>query len=222
MSWHNILAICVNFACMKKVQFIFASVILVSTLTACSGNDGSSESNTTTATSTTTDSSSANASTNNTMTTNNGADTRTPLTGPDSLFVMKAAAGGLMEVEAGNIAQQNGQSDRVKAFGSMMVNDHGAANQELMSLAQGRGVTLPTALPSDMQQHMEGMRKMKGKAFDNHYMDMMLKDHKKDIADFEKQANSGNDPDLKAWAAKTLPTLKAHLDSAQAINKGMK
>lgn len=127
--------------------------------------------------------------------------------------------GGMMEVEAGNIAQQNGQSDRVKAFGSMMVKDHSAANQELMSLASSRGITLPTELPADMKKHLDGMRNMKGKQFDNHYVSMMLSDHKKDVGEFEKQSNSANDAELKSWAAKTLPVLKTHLDSIQAINK---
>ena len=125
-----------------------------------------------------------------------------------------------MEVEAGNLAQQNAQSDRVKAFGSMMVRDHSAANQELTSLASGRGITLPSELPADMKKHVDQMRNMKGKQFDTHYMSMMLSDHKKDVAEFEKQSNNANDADLKAWASKTLPTLKMHLDSAQAINKG--
>ena len=90
-----------------------------------------------------------------------------------------------MEVEAGNLAQQNAASDRVKAFGTMMVNDHNKANSELMALASGRGATPPTALPADMQTHMEQMRKMTGKAFDKHYMSMMVNDHQKTIADFE-------------------------------------
>jgi putative membrane protein len=100
-----------------------------------------------------------------------------------------------------------------------MVNDHSKANSELMSLTSGRGVTLPTALPADKQKHLDDMRKMTGKAFDKHYMDMMVNDHKKTIADFEKEASAGSDADLKTFATKTLPTLQKHRDSAVAINK---
>jgi len=124
-----------------------------------------------------------------------------------------------MEVNAGNAAQSNAVGSRVKAFGAMMVSDHSKANSELMSLASAKGITLPSALPADEQKHVDAMSKMKGKEFDSHYMSMMLTDHKKDVAEFEKEASSATDPDLKAWAAKTLPTLKAHLDSAQAISK---
>lgn len=127
--------------------------------------------------------------------------------------------GGMEEVEGGNIAQQNGMNPRVKDFGSMMVRDHSKANDELKSLASTKGLTLPSALPADKMKHLDGMRKMTGKSFDSHYISMMVNDHKTDIAEFEKASKDAKDPDLKAWAAKTLPTLKTHLDSAQAINK---
>lgn len=212
---------------MKKIHLAFASIALAAGLTACSGNDSGS---TTTSTSDNTTTRSADSSTAGTSSTSDSGNkmastpatstTKTPLSAADSTFVVKAAAGGMMEVEGGKTAQQNGQSDRVKAFGNMMVTDHTAANQELMSLASAHGLTVPSALPADMQKHMDAMQKMKGKEFDSHYIGMMVNDHKKDIADFEKEANSGKDADIKAFAAKTLPTLKAHLDSAQAINKG--
>jgi putative membrane protein len=205
---------------MKKMNLILAGTFLAIGFSACSD---SGTSNTTT----TTDSTSTTTATNNTATDTNTATTtstaiRTPFDTQDSTFVMKAAMGGMMEVEAGNIAQQNASHDRVKAFGTMMVNDHGKANSELMALAAGRGITLPTALPPDMQKHMDEMRKMKGKAFDNHYMSMMVDDHKKDVALFEKQSTGGTDAELKAWAAKTLPVLQMHRDSATAINKAIK
>jgi putative membrane protein len=212
---------------MKKNNLTFAGLILLAGFTAC--NDSGTDTNATTTTNTTTDSSTN--TTSNTATspsTDNGTGNpnqtspRTPLSAQDSTFVMKAAMGGMMEVEAGNVAQQNGANDRVKGFATMMVNDHSKANSELMALAGGRGVTIPTTLPADMQKHMDAMRKMKGKAFDNHYMSMMVSDHQKTIADFQKQANGGADPELKAWAQKTLPVLEMHRDSATAINKAIK
>ena len=212
---------------MKKNNLTFAGLILLAGITAC--NDSGTDTTATTTTNTTTDSSTN--TTSNTATspsTDNGTGNpnqtspRTPLSAQDSTFVMKAAMGGMMEVEAGNVAQQNGANDRVKGFATMMVNDHSKANSELMALTGGRGVTIPTTLPADMQKHMDEMRKMKGKAFDNHYMSMMVDDHKKDITLFEKQSTGGTDAELKAWAAKTLPVLQMHRDSATAINKAIK
>lgn len=145
----------------------------------------------------------------------------TPLTRDDSMFVMEAAIGGLMEVQAGQLAQQNGASQRVKDFGGMMVTDHSKANDELRSYASGHGITLPDSLPSKEQKHINQMKSMKGAAFDRHYISMMVDDHQKDVAKFKKESTGANDAQLKQWAGNTLPVLQKHLDSIQAIKKGM-
>ena len=150
-----------------------------------------------------------------------GALNQSPLTAADSAFVMKAATGNRMEIEAGNLAQQNAQSERVKNFGAMMVQDHQAANQELTT-ATGRGMNMPDSLPADMRKLADQLRNLKGKAFDNRYMSMMVEDHRKTIADFQKQANGGTNDGLKAFAQRTLPVLQKHLDSAVAINSAIK
>jgi putative membrane protein len=203
---------------MKKINLTIAGAILLIGFTACNDSGTETDTSTTTTTDTITNTTSNTAAADSAT----QATPRTPLSAQDSTFVMKAAMGSMMEVEAGNAAQQNATNDRVKSFATMMVNDHSKANSELMALASGRGVTIPTAIPADKQKHMDEMRKMKGKQFDNHYMSMMVNDHQKTIADFEKQANSGADAELKAWAQKTLPVLQMHRDSATAINKAIK
>ncbi len=144
-----------------------------------------------------------------------------PLTKDDSTFIMETALGGMMEVESGNLASQNAAHPRVKNFGSMMVADHTRANEELKNLAISRGMEIPSSLPPNLQAHMEEMKKMKGRSFDNHYISMMEDDHRKTIDKFEKQASSGGDEQLRSWAGATLPVLKKHLDSVQAIKKSM-
>ncbi len=154
----------------------------------------------------------------------NGTETmsNTPLSKDDSTFIMEAAIGGLMEVESGNLAQQNAAHARIKNFGAMMVADHTKANDELKNFASGRGMNLPSTLPEDLQKHMDEMKKMKGRSFDSHYIGMMEDDHKKTIDKFEKQANGGGDAQLKSWAAATLPVLKKHMDSVTAIRSVIK
>ncbi|WP_165871527.1 DUF4142 domain-containing protein [Flaviaesturariibacter flavus] len=154
--------------------------------------------------------------------TSNTGYSSTPLNASDMAFVKKAAMGSMMEVQSGQLAQTNAMNDRVKAFGSMMVRDHQQANQELMSLAKAKGMMLTDSMDKKTMDHMAEMQKMQGKSFDKHYMGMMVTDHAKDIAEFEKTARSSPDADLKAWAAKILPTLKMHKDSADAINKVIK
>ncbi|GAA4327661.1 DUF4142 domain-containing protein [Flaviaesturariibacter amylovorans] len=208
-----------------KQKLLLPALIAAIAFTSCNGDGASSNGSTDTTVSTTTTNSTDTGSTSTGPGTSNaGATTTTgtPLNEADQAFVRKAAMGGTMEVQAGQVAQQNGQHERVKAFASMMVNDHTNANNELKQLATSRGLMLTDSVDAKMQQHMTAMQKMQGKAFDKHYMDMMVNDHSKTIADFEKAASGANDPDLKAWAAKMLPALKMHKDSATAINKAIK
>ena len=135
----------------------------------------------------------------------------------DHEFVMEAAMGGMMEVELGRIAAQKGMSESVKQFGQRMVDDHSKANEELMSLATSKGMTLPTALDEKHKKDVTKLSAMSGADFDRAYSRMMLSDHNKDVKEFEKQSTKGADPDIKAFAGKTLPTLQEHLQMAKAL-----
>jgi len=135
----------------------------------------------------------------------------------DRDFLMDAAMDGLMEVELGRLAAQQGTSDAVKQFGQRMVDDHTQANTELMSLASGKGITLPTELGEKHRQRVTKLSGMSGAEFDRAYVRMMVSAHNKDVAEFEKQSNRGADADLKAFAAKTLPILREHQQMARAL-----
>jgi putative membrane protein len=139
------------------------------------------------------------------------------MTSQDRDFVMDAAMGGMMEVELGRIAAQNGASDAVKQFGQRMVDDHSKANEELMTLATSKGITLPTTLDEKHKEHLTKFSSMTGADFDRAYGKEMLSDHRKDVSEFEKQSTKGTDPDLKAFATKTLPTLREHLQMAESL-----
>lgn len=198
---------------MKKNVLSFAICLSALAMWSCNNDGDSSTADDTLSTNTTTSDS---VGLSNTTTTN-----MLPLTKDDSTFVVEAAMGGMMEVQAGQIAQENAQSQRVKDFAGMMVTDHSRANDELKGLASSHGMMLPDSLPASMRKHMDAMKNMKGKAFDRHYMSMMNNDHKKDIDKFKKQADAGTDAQLKTWAGNTLPVLQKHMDSVAAIRKGM-
>jgi putative membrane protein len=153
------------------------------------------------------------------MGTNATVGTGAPLTGADSQFVIDAAHADMMEIESANIAQQNASSQRVKDYAAMMLRDHTNSSNELKSFVSGRNVTLPDSLPKKDRQHLESMRKMQGKTFDNHYMQMMNQDHSKVVTKFKNASTNLADAQLKSWAAQKLPTLQMHLDSAKAINR---
>ena len=151
-------------------------------------------------------------------TTAQSGSARVPST--DRAFMSKAAQGGLAEVQLGQLATQQGSSDAVKQFGQRMVDDHTHANNELMQVALQKQITLPKSLSKKDQNVKTRLSKLSGAAFDRAYMADMVKDHQLDIADFQKEADSGQDPDVKAFAAKTLPTLKEHLTMAESVRAG--
>ena len=137
------------------------------------------------------------------------------LSSADRNFMMKAAQGGMAEVKLGELAKQNGQSQAVKDFGQRMVDDHSKANDQLKSVAGQLNVTLPNSLDAKDQATYDRLSKLNGVAFDKAYIRDMVSDHKKDIAEFQKEANSGSNADVKNFASQTLPTLKEHLSLAE-------
>lgn len=140
----------------------------------------------------------------------------------NSEFAVNAANGGIAEVELGKLAQEKGTSQAVKDFGGMMVNDHSKANEELMSLAKNKNITLPATLGKDEQEAKDKLAAKSGAEFDKAYVENMLEDHKKDIKEFEDAGKNLTDPELKAFAIKTLPTLKMHLAAIQKIHNKVK
>jgi putative membrane protein len=138
---------------------------------------------------------------------------------PDEEFMRKAAAGGLAEVELGNLAKQNGGSEAVKQFGDRMVNDHSKANSELQQLAQQKGIALPSKPESKDRRLAKTLESKQGADFDKAYARDMVKDHEADIAEFRKEAESGKDPAVKAWAQQTLPVLQQHLEAAKLVEE---
>ena len=137
-------------------------------------------------------------------------------------FMEKAATSGMLEVRLGKLAQEKASSQEVKDFGEQMVTDHSQANDKLKSLAQDKGVTLPDSLTSKQQQDVEKLTQLSGEEFDKEYMDMMLKDHKKDIKTFDKASKNVPDPAVQDFASQTLPTLKDHRQKAEEINQQMR
>jgi putative membrane protein len=136
----------------------------------------------------------------------------------DESFVTKAAGGGSAEVELGKLATGKASSEAVRKFGQRMIDDHSRANNELMALAQRKNVVISPELGPEERALRDHLMTLSGPAFDQAYMKAMLSDHMKDVNDFRIESQSGKDPDVKAWAAKTLPTLEEHLNMARNIN----
>ena len=140
------------------------------------------------------------------------------LASDDRAFIKQAAGAGIYEVEASKLAVQKAQSPQVRKFAQMLVQQHTVANAQLKSLAEDKSYTFPVEMPSAKRSTLASLSQSSGAAFDTAYVQQVgIKDHKTDIKHFETAARSAKDPDLKAWAGNTLPSLKEHLAAAEAL-----
>ncbi len=139
------------------------------------------------------------------------------VTGGDLAFMNDAAPGGMAEVELGKMAASKAQNAEVKAFGQKMVDDHSKANDELKQIAAQKKVMLPPDVLPAHKQLMEKLSKLSGADFDKEYVAAMVEAHEKDVAAFENVSKTAADADVKAFATKTLPTLKMHLEMIKAM-----
>lgn len=140
----------------------------------------------------------------------------------DAKFIEQAALSGMAEVASSELAAKKASSDQVKTFAKQMVDEHRKSNEQLMSLAQARGVTPPTQVDREHQRAMEKLEKLSGAEFDREYMAMQAKDHRKAVQLYEKQAKDGKDPELKSFAQAQLPHLKEHLTMAKTTTEATK
>ena len=140
---------------------------------------------------------------------------------PDAKFAIMAAQGGMAEVQLGQLAAQKASSADVKAFGQQMVDDHSRANDQLKSVAQGQGMTLPTSLNAKDQALYTKLQGLSGANFDKTYVKAMVKDHQEDVKEFQKEGDTGKDPQIKNFASQTLPVLQQHLSKIQSIQSSM-
>ena len=196
--------------------FLLAIVSLIAF--GCKKNETTTSDTATTDTYASTTSTSATDTSSTTSTTGTSAS----VSDADKAFMANAAQGGMAEVNLGQMAATKAASNDVKDFGNRMVNDHSKANEELKQLSAGKGVTLPTDVDAASKKTADELSKKTGKAFDKAYMSAMVKDHEKDVAEFQKESTAAQDPDLKNWVTKTLPTLQDHLKMAKQINAKLK
>ncbi|MFT3867523.1 MAG: DUF4142 domain-containing protein [Nibricoccus sp.] len=151
----------------------------------------------------------------------NESENRGQLSSHDYKFACEALEGGTMEVTLGQLAQQKATDQAVREFGQRMVTDHQKANQELTQLLSQKGATPPNAMAKKSGKMTDKLQDEKGADFDKAYMKQMLKDHKKDVEEFQKASEKSDDADLRALAAKTLPTLQEHLTVAKSVEEAV-
>jgi len=135
----------------------------------------------------------------------------------DEQFVAKATSAGSAEVEAGKLALRGSQTEEVKTFAQRMITDHTKANQELLILAGKKRIPVPKQIDAKHQQMLDRLARLQGSELDKAYAEQMVKDHKEAVELFEAESRHGKDAELKAFADRTLPTLKEHHRMARKL-----
>jgi putative membrane protein len=120
-------------------------------------------------------------------------------------------------VELGKLAREKSASQSVKDFAAMMVADHSAANEQLKGIAATKDIKLPESPSIAQKTTKTKLELLSGARFDKSYIKGMIKDHEQEIKEFQKEAATGRDPEAKAFARSTLPTLQTHLNKIQSI-----
>jgi putative membrane protein len=147
--------------------------------------------------------------------------TRAAAADTDAEFVKEVASAGMLEVELGRHASQHAASSSVRAFGQRMVADHTKANTELTAIAKREGLSVPTQMSEDDREEVAKLSKLSGAEFDDAYMKAMVDGHDHVVEEFREQAKESKS-EVDRWAAKTVPTLEAHLAQARTVNDGLK
>jgi len=142
----------------------------------------------------------------------------------DSDFVAQAAKAGAREVELGHLAAKQAMNADVKAFANRMISDHSKTGDELAAIAKKNAIALPPAATLDAEKKAatDKLMSLQGAAFDRAYMDQMVTAHRGAVELFEKESKDGSNAELKAFAAKALPTVRDHLKEATALQMKVK
>ena len=137
-------------------------------------------------------------------------------------FLADAIRGNVAEVKLGQLAAERAQSQQVREYGDMLKKDHTKSLEKASSLASEIGVPASSELTAQQQKQFESLQKLSGDEFDTTFLSQMVREHQTEIAKFSAQAQSGSDPQVRAFAKDTLPTLQAHLQHAQSIQSELK
>jgi len=150
-----------------------------------------------------------------------GQNANSKLSHADTSFIKEAAEGGIMETKVGQLAKDHASNQDVKNYGEMLVKDHSKANERLTQIASAKGVNLAKEMEPKTEKMVKDLENKSGADFDRAFIQDAIKDHRKDIAKFERASRDLSDSELKSFATETLPTLRNHLAEAERIAKSM-
>lgn len=150
-----------------------------------------------------------------------GPDVGNVLGGADRSFMMQAEKDSIQERYLGRMAQEKSQNKAVQAYGRLLSHDHNIALKKLVDLMDKYGVEQPKALPEERKDAFEEVKGLSGPAFDRKFIDLMVKDHEKAVAEFQHQAAVLQNEDLKKFAQDQIAVLQTHLNKAKELQSAI-
>ncbi|MBB5189378.1 putative membrane protein [Silvimonas terrae] len=136
----------------------------------------------------------------------------------DIVFIDKAGAAGNAEMTTSKLALKQAKGKDVQDFAGHMIEDHQQLADRLTRLARGKKHDLHPQNSPDLKAELTRLSGLKGDAFDAAYIQYQVAAHQDAVHLFSKEAESGNDLDVRQFAAQTLPLLQAHLHAIQQIS----
>lgn len=147
----------------------------------------------------------------------NGTQAAGEASSQDKLFVSRALAGGMAEVQLGQLTLQKSNNEQVKQFAQRMIDDHTKLGEQMKSVAQQIGASVPTKISKKDRTTIAKLGTLSGSAYDQAYIKDMLKNHKQDLSDFQTEASSGQDQTVKDAASQGSQLIAQHLQMIQQI-----
>ncbi|HEY2379625.1 MAG TPA: DUF4142 domain-containing protein [Terriglobia bacterium] len=152
---------------------------------------------------------------------NPGTNVTNVVEGADRSFVMQAEKGNIEERMLGRLAQEKSQDSSVQDYGKMLSRDHNTALRQLVTLMNKYGIAQPPTLPEERKEAVNDVKGLTGQSFDRKFIDLMVKDHEKAIADFQHEASVAQNNDVKNYAQDLIPVLQKHLGKAKELQGKM-
>jgi len=140
----------------------------------------------------------------------------------DQKFFTRAHDDNRMQVELGKLAKEKGENELVRDLGQRMVDDHTRAQGELERIGDEQGLAAPAENEPTQDPAYKALSQLSGQAFDDAYIQHMEKEHTETIATFQGEARHGTNPELRHYAERQLPMLRAHEETARVVHRQSK
>ena len=139
------------------------------------------------------------------------------LSSAEALFINRAGTSGLEEVTFARLAETKAANPTVRSFATSLIADLAVVNQQLADLTRSKGLTPPSEMDDRHAALYQQLQSLNGPAFDRAFLEGQLQELTMMIEAFQKEADSGTDPQVRGLAQQHLPMLLRHLQAANAI-----